>query len=77
MIRDGLKRYSIALPPELVADIDRLARRASMHRGPFIARALEDFVANRRLEHARADADELRVMLMRRVRGALERIERI
>ncbi|MDE0032118.1 MAG: hypothetical protein OXU75_03185 [Deltaproteobacteria bacterium] len=77
MIADGKKRYSITLDPGLVGEIDKLARRAGMHRGPFIAEVLEDVIANRRLQHARADADELRVILMRRIRAAMERIERI
>lgn len=77
MIRDGFKRYSITLDPGLVGEIDKLARRAGKHRGPFIAELLEDVIANRRLQQARDDADELRVMLLRRIRSAMERIERI
>ncbi|MDE0383808.1 MAG: hypothetical protein OXI22_08000 [Defluviicoccus sp.] len=77
MIRDGFKRYSITLDPGLVGEIDKLARRAGMHRGPFIGEFLEDVIANRRLQHARDDADELRTMLLRRIRAAEERIARI
>jgi len=77
MIRDELKRYSISLPPELVAEIDKLARRARKHRGPFIAAALEDFVANRRLMHAREDADEQIRSIEERLEVALARVRAV
>lgn len=77
MIAEGMKRYSITLDPGLVGEIDKLARRAGMHRGPFIAQLLEDVIANRRLQHARDDADELRTLLLWRIRAAEQRIQRI
>ena len=77
MIRDGLRRYSIALPPELVADLDILARIARKHRSALVIEALEHWVANRALMHAVETAADARNGIEWRLETALEAVRNL
>lgn len=57
-ISSELKRFSISLPPALIADLDRLARRRAMHRAHVVREALESWLNTATLAMSAEDASE-------------------
>ena len=57
-VSTDLKRFSIALPPALIRDLDRLCRRTRRHRAHVVREAIERWVEATALDHAARDVGE-------------------